>query len=71
MCIGNNFALMEAALLLGTIAQRFRLRIVPGHPVVPLPSITLRPRHGIRMTLEARQTAMRASPAGANSAVAD
>ncbi|PYU04503.1 MAG: cytochrome P450 [Acidobacteria bacterium] len=71
MCIGNNFALMEAALLLGTIAQRFRLRIVPGHPVVPLPSITLRPRYGIRMTLEARQTAMRASPAGANSAVAD
>src|SRR5438445_5449453 len=70
MCIGNNFALMEAALLLGTIAQRFRLRIVPGHPVVPLPSITLRPRYGIRMTLEARQTAMRASPAGANSAVA-
>src|SRR5437667_2001417 len=71
LCIGNNFALMEAALLLATIAQRFGLRIVPGHPVVPLPSITLRPRHGIRMTLEARQTAMRASPAGANSAVAD
>jgi len=71
MCIGNNFALMEAALLLATIAQRFRLRIVPGRPVVPLPSITLRPRYGIRMALEARQTAMRASPAGANSAVAD
>jgi len=54
-CIGNTFALMEAALCLATIAQKFRLRLVPGHPVVPLASITLRPRHGIRVTLESRQ----------------
>jgi cytochrome P450 len=53
-CIGNNFALMEATLLLATIAQRFRIRLVPGHPVVPMPSITLRPRYGIRGKLEAR-----------------
>ena len=53
-CIGNAFALMEAALVLATIAQRFRFRLVPGHPVVPLASITLRPKHGIRVTLEAR-----------------
>ncbi len=54
-CIGNAFALMEAALILATIAQKFRLRLVTNHPVVPLASITLRPRHGIRVTLEARQ----------------
>ena len=54
MCVGNNFALMEAALLLAAIAQRFRLRLVPGHPVVLFPTITLRPRYGIRMTLEER-----------------
>ena len=71
LCIGNNFALMEAALLLATIAQRFRLRIVPGHPVAPLPSITLRPRYGIRMTLEARQTAARNPAVEKSSAVAD
>jgi cytochrome P450 len=53
-CIGNNFAVMEATLLLATIAQRFRIRLVPGHPVVPMPSITLRPRYGIRGKLEAR-----------------
>jgi cytochrome P450 len=53
-CIGNNFALMEATLVLATIAQRYRFRLVQGHPVVPLPSITLRPRHGIRAILEAR-----------------
>jgi cytochrome P450 len=53
-CIGNNFALMEAALLLATIAQRFRIGIVPSHPVVPMPSITLRPRYGIRAVLHQR-----------------
>jgi cytochrome P450 len=45
---------MEATLVLATIAQKFRFRLVTGHPVVPLPSITLRPRHGIRAFLEAR-----------------
>jgi cytochrome P450 len=53
-CIGNIFALMEATLVLATIAQRYRFRLVQGYPVVPLPSITLRPRHGIRAVLEAR-----------------
>ncbi len=53
-CIGNNFAVMEAGLLLASIAQRFRIRLVEGHPVVPMPSITLRPRYGIRGRVEAR-----------------
>jgi cytochrome P450 len=53
-CIGNSFALMEATLVLATIAQRFRFKLVEGHPVKPLASITLRPAHGIRATLEAR-----------------
>jgi cytochrome P450 len=53
-CIGNNFALMEATLILATIAQRYRFRLVKDHPVVPLPSITLRPRYGIRAVLEKR-----------------
>jgi len=53
-CIGNTFALMEATLVLATIAQRYRFRLVEGHPVVPLASITLRPRHGIRAVLEVR-----------------
>jgi cytochrome P450 len=52
-CIGNSFALMEAAMVLATIAQQYRFRLVEGHPVVPLASITLRPRHGIRAALEA------------------
>lgn len=54
VCIGASFAMMEAVLLLATIAQRFRVRLVPGHPVELLPSITLRPKHGIRVQLERR-----------------
>jgi cytochrome P450 len=54
-CIGNSFALMETTLILATVAQKYRLRLVPDHPVVPLASITLRPRYGVRVMLELRQ----------------
>lgn len=57
ICIGNSFALMEAQLIMATVAQKFRLKLVPGHPVVPQSKITLRPRHGLKMTIEP-QTAM-------------
>jgi cytochrome P450 len=53
-CIGNTFALMEAILILAVVAQRFQFRLVEGHPVVPMPSITLRPRYGIKVLLERR-----------------
>ena len=53
-CIGESFAWMELILLVATIAQRWRLRLAPGHPVVPQPLITLRAKHGMRMTVEQR-----------------
>ena len=53
-CIGASFAMMEATLVLVTVAQRFRLRSLPGATVEPVPGFTLRPRNGIRMRLEAR-----------------
>ena len=52
-CIGTAFAMMEATLILATMAQQFRFRPLPGQDMTPLPSFTLRPRHGIRMTVEA------------------
>ncbi|MFD2369177.1 cytochrome P450 [Brevibacillus sp. GCM10020057] len=56
VCIGNNFALMEAALLLATIAQRFRLRLAePNQVVAPEPLVTLRPKNGLPMRLEMRR----------------
>ena len=53
-CIGAAFAMMEATLLLATIAQRFQFRAEAGHVVTPSPSFTLRPKHGVRMRLEKR-----------------
>jgi len=53
-CIGQGFALLETALVLAAIAQRFRLRLVPGFPVVPEPLVTLRPKYGIQMIVKAR-----------------
>jgi cytochrome P450 len=54
VCIGAGFAQMEAALLLATIAQRFRMTLVPGHPIELLPSVTLRPKYGIRVMIHRR-----------------
>ena len=53
-CIGNIFALTEATLLLATIGQQFRPRLVPGQSARPEPTITLRPRNGLRMVVERR-----------------
>ena len=53
-CIGQGFALLESALVTAVIAQRFQFRLVPGHPIVPEPLVTLRPRYGIRMTMHER-----------------
>jgi cytochrome P450 len=51
VCIGNTFALMELVLVLATIAPRYRFQLVPGHPVKPFPSVTLRPAHGVQVVL--------------------
>jgi cytochrome P450 len=55
VCIGNGFAMMEARLILATIAQHWQLSLVPGQTIVPEPVITLRPRDGIAMTLQEQQ----------------
>ncbi|BBD58133.1 cytochrome P450 [Nostoc sp. HK-01] len=52
ICIGKGFAQMEAALLLATIAQSFQIDLVPGYPIVPQPSITLRPENGLKVEIK-------------------
>jgi cytochrome P450 len=54
VCIGKGFALMEAVLILATVAQSYEIELVPEHNIVPQPSITLRPEHGIFVTLKGR-----------------
>ncbi len=53
-CIGESFAWMEGVLLLATLAQKWRLKLVPGHRVEPEPLITLRPKYGMKMIVERR-----------------
>jgi cytochrome P450 len=51
-CIGNDFATVEATLVLATLLPRWRLAPAPDKPpVVPLPLITLRPRFGVWLTV--------------------
>ncbi len=55
VCVGERFAWAEGVLVLATIAQRWKMRLVPGHPVATHAVITLRPRYGMQMTLMQRQ----------------
>jgi cytochrome P450 len=50
-CIGREFAMLEAQLIIAMVAQSFHLALLPGHRVEPLPGITLRVRNGLLMTL--------------------
>jgi cytochrome P450 len=53
-CIGESFAWMEGVLVLATIAQKWKFKIAPGQRVQPQALITLRPKYGMRMTVEKR-----------------
>jgi len=51
-CIGRDFALLEASLVLATLAQRWRLVCPSPEPVLPLGQFTLRPKGGMPMRAE-------------------
>jgi cytochrome P450 len=53
-CVGEGFAWAEAILVLATLASRWRAKLVAGQRIEPKALITLRPKHGIRMTIERR-----------------
>lgn len=53
-CIGANFALMQATLMLARMAQRCEFSFVEDQKVVPYAMITLRPRYGIRLGVQRR-----------------
>ena len=54
ICIGNGLAMMEAVLILATIAQQFRIAVLPGHPVEIELMGTLRPKYGLRSRVSER-----------------
>jgi cytochrome P450 len=54
VCVGAAFAMMEATLMLAMIQQKYHLDVVPGHPIEIFASVTLRPKHGIRVIPQRR-----------------
>jgi cytochrome P450 len=55
ICVGERFAIMEAVLILATIARRYRLERTSDAEIAPFPSITLRPEGGVHMKVSRRQ----------------
>ena len=56
ICIGSSFAMAEAQVIVAAIAQRYRVRLAPGHVVEPIGLVTLRAKSGVWVTLEPRTT---------------
>ena len=54
LCIGSNFALMEGQLLLAMMVQRYAMRMTPNQKVEKEVAITMRPKHGLPVTLQRR-----------------
>ena len=54
ICIGQHLAMIEAVLVLAVLVQGLELTLVPGFPVEPEALVTLRPRHGMAMTVRPR-----------------
>jgi cytochrome P450 len=52
VCIGERFAWTEAVLVLATLAQRWKMRLVSGQQIATKAVITLRPRYGMNMIAE-------------------
>jgi cytochrome P450 len=51
LCIGRGLALLEMELIVAMVAQAYDLHLVRGHRVEPQATLTLRPRHGLLMTV--------------------
>ena len=54
ICVGQGFAMLNATILAAMIAQRFRFDLIPGSRIVLDPTVTIRPLHGIPVTLHRR-----------------
>jgi cytochrome P450 len=54
LCIGNQFAMMEASLIVATVVPHYRFELRPEPPMVLRPVVTLRPAQGLAMKLHKR-----------------
>jgi cytochrome P450 len=56
ICIGQSFALMEMVLMTAIMSQRFTFDLQAGHPVELEATLTLRPKHGLKVVGRRRET---------------
>jgi cytochrome P450 len=54
VCAGKSFAVIEGTIVTAMLSQRFTFEAIPGFPVVPEATLTLRPRHGLKMIAKRR-----------------
>lgn len=52
ICIGANFAVQEAVIILATLLARFRFRPIPGRDPKPVMILTLRPEGGVWLMVD-------------------
>ncbi len=52
VCLGANFAVMQAQIILATLLARWRVRPVEGHRPDPVMVMTLRPKNGMPLVFE-------------------
>lgn len=64
VCIGNSFALMEAQLILATMAQRVSLSLLPDQMIEIDPLVTMGPKHGLRMRVRSREQTTQLAASG-------
>ncbi len=55
ICIGQSFALMEMVLMVAIMSQRWTFDLCPNHPVELEATLTLRPKHGLRVIAHRRE----------------
>ncbi|GAQ84494.1 cytochrome p450 [Klebsormidium nitens] len=51
-CIGQNFAMTEAKIVLVKLLRTFSLKLAPGYRHFPVMYITMKPKHGLPVVLE-------------------
>ena len=54
ICVGNHFAMLEALLALAVLVRRFSFDPDPSFDLQLMPSVTLRPKFGVRLELQPR-----------------
>lgn len=53
-CIGDQFAMIEATLMLAEFVRHARFTRSDNHPLELIPSVTLRPKHGVWLNVNCR-----------------